>query len=165
MKVSKYKIEENLWRCECGKEFNKYQSLNAHLSHCDYHHKCLGTVRKLRPSELNHSMNWENKSAEEIDKIHKKAGDTIKEKIKSGEIISTWKDKCLPEEMKEKIRISTIKYIENLPNYNGTKARYSHKACIYINKLNKEKNWNLQHAENGGDIQYVDILLMDMIKI
>ena len=151
MKVSKYKIEENLWRCECGKEFNKYQSLNAHLSHCDYHHKCLCTIRKLRPSELNHSMNWENKSVEEIDKIHKKAGNTIKEKIKSGEIISTWKDKRLSEEMKEKIRISTIKYIENLPNYNGTKARYSHKACEYINKLNKEKNWNLQHAENGGE--------------
>lgn len=151
MKVSKYKIGENLWKCECGKEFNKYQSLNAHLSHCDYHHKCLGTVRKLRPSELNNSMNWENKSGEEINNIHKKAGKTIKEKIKSGEIISSWKDKHLPEDMKEKIRISTIKYIEHLPNYNGTKARYSHKACEYINKLNTEMCWNLQHAENGGE--------------
>ena len=72
MKVSKYKIGENLWRCECGKEFNKYQSLNAHLSHCDYHHKCLGTVRKLRPSELNHSNNWENKTEAELKEIHLK---------------------------------------------------------------------------------------------
>jgi hypothetical protein len=62
MKTSKYKIGENLWECECGKKFNKSQSLNAHLSHCDYHHKCLGTVRKLRPSELKHSNNWENKT-------------------------------------------------------------------------------------------------------
>ena len=44
-----------------------------------------------------------------------------------------------------------MKYIESLPNYNGTKARYSHKACEYINKLNEQNNWNLQHAENGGE--------------
>ena len=149
---SKYKISDNLYRCDCGKEFNNYQSLNAHLSHCDYHHKCIGTTRKLRPNEINHSMGWENKSLEEIQNICKKRGETIKEKYKSGEIISIWKGKNLPEDMKEKIRISTIKYIENLPNYNGTKARYSHKACEYINKLNNEKHWNLQHAENGGEI-------------
>lgn len=152
MKVSKYKIGENLWECECGKQFNKSQSLNAHFSHCDYHHKCLGTTRKGHYSELNHSMGWENKSPEEIQNIRKKTGETIKEKYKSGEIISIWKGKNLPEDMKEKIRISTIKYIESLPNYNGTKARYSHKACEYINKLNNEKHWNLQHAENGGEI-------------
>jgi hypothetical protein len=152
MKTSKYKIGENLWECECGKKFNKSQSLNAHLSHCDYHHKCLGTIRKLRPSELNHSNNWENKTEEERKEIHSKIGKILKEKYKSGELESTWKNKHLPEDMKEKIRISTIKYIENLPNYNGTKARYSHKACEYINKLNNEKHWNLQHAENGGEI-------------
>lgn len=152
MKISKYKIGENLWKCECGKEFNKYQSLNAHLSHCDYHHKCIGTTRKLRPSELNHSNNWENKTEEERKEIHLKIGKTLKEKYKSGELKSIWKDKHLPENMKEKIRNSTIKYIENLPNYNGTKARYSHKACEFINFLNKENNWNLQHAENGGEI-------------
>ena len=81
MKISKYKIKENLWRCECGKEFNKFQSLNAHLSHCDYHHECLGTARKLRPSELNHSMNWENKTPEEIKQIKNKANNTRKQKI------------------------------------------------------------------------------------
>ena len=70
--VSKYKINENTWKCECGKEFNNFQSLNAHFSHCDYHHECLGTERKLRPSELNHSMNWENKTDEEIIKIRQK---------------------------------------------------------------------------------------------
>ena len=60
-KVSKYKINENLWRCECGKEFNNCQSLNAHLSHCIFHHECLGTPQKLRPSKINHSINLENK--------------------------------------------------------------------------------------------------------
>lgn len=151
MKVSKYKISENLWKCECGKEFNKYQSLNAHLSHCNYHHQCLGTIRKLRPSELNHSMNWENKTPEEIKQIKIKAGNTIKQKIQQGELISVFKGKHHSEESKQKTRESTLKYIESLPNYNGTKARYSHKACEYINKLNEQNNWNLQHAENGGE--------------
>lgn len=150
-KVSKYKINENLWRCECGKEFNNYQSLNAHLSHCIFHHECLGTIQKLRPSEINHSRNWENKTPDEILIIHKKAAQTRKENIKLGKYKHNWFGKHHTEESKEKTRKSTIKYIESLPNYNGTRARYSHKACEYINKLNEEKHWNLQHAENGGE--------------
>lgn len=152
MKVSKYKISENLWRCECGKEFTKSQSLNAHLSHCDYHHKCLGTMRKLRPHEIDHCMaGWENKSEEEINDYHKKSGITYRQNVISGKYIPVFLGKHHTEDSKQKTRESTIKYIESLPNYNGTKARYSHKACEYINKLNKEKNWKLQHAENGGE--------------
>lgn len=49
---SKYKIDENLYRCECGKEFEKFQSLNAHFSHCDHHHKCCGTIRKGKYTEI-----------------------------------------------------------------------------------------------------------------
>ena len=151
VKTSKYKVDDNLWECECGKQFTKFQSLNAHLSHCDYHHNCMGTVRKLRPSEINHSMNWENKSIEEIKDFHKRSGETYTKHINEGKFEPTFLGKHHTEESKEKTRKSTIKYIESLPNYNGTKARYSHKACIYINNLNKEKNWNLQHAENGGE--------------
>ena len=83
-KVSKYRIGESLWKCECGKEFNNYQSLNAHFSHCDFHHECLGTIRKLRPSEINHSRNWENKSEDEIKLIYNKSSKTYLEKIKNG---------------------------------------------------------------------------------
>ena len=36
---SKYKIKENLYRCECGREFEKHQSLNVHFSHCLIHRK------------------------------------------------------------------------------------------------------------------------------
>lgn len=149
--VSKYKIGENTYQCECGRQFNNYQGLNGHLSHCDYHHNCLGTQRKLRPSELNHSMNWENKSEDEIKEIYKKAGITRTQKLLSGEMIHNWVGKHHTEESKQKTRESTLKYIESLPNYKGTKARYSHKACEFIENLNKEKGWNLQHAENGGE--------------
>ena len=149
---SSRKISDNEWQCECGKIFNTYQGLNGHMSHCDYHHEIMGTKKKLRPNELNHSMNWENKTPEELKEIYKKAGKTISEKIKSGEIKPSFKGKQHSKETKEKIRTSTISYIRKTKG--GFRARYSIRACEYINKLNEEKHWNLQHAENGGEISF-----------
>lgn len=148
--VSERKISKNEWQCECGKIFNNYQSLNAHMSHCDYHHECLGTQKKLRPSELNHSMNWENKTSEEIQQIHNKSGKTLSNKIKSGEVIPSFLGKHHSEESKQKHRIAALKYIEK--TIGPIKVRYSFNGCKYINKLNEEKHRNLQHAENGGEI-------------
>lgn len=148
-KISKYRISDNLWECECGKQFNKSQSLNAHLSHCDYHHECLGTIRKLRPSELNHSMNWENKDNDEISNIRKKSWIIRHKNIEQGIEIPAFSGKHHSEESKQKIRESTIKYIKSCKG--DCKPRYNKKACEYINKLNKQNNWNLQHAENGGE--------------
>lgn len=157
-RVSKYKISDNLYRCECGKEFNNFQSLNAHFSHCDYHHKCLGTERKIRAHEINGSMRWESKTPEEIKEIKKKAGQTLKRRIKNNEIIPSFKGKKHSNESKEKIRNSTIKYLES--TIDNCRARYNKTACQFIDNLNKSNNWNLQHAENGGEVilcgYYVD---------
>lgn len=42
----------------------------------------------------------------------------------------------------------------------GCPINYNKSACEYLNKLNEEKGWNLQHALNGGEIQvgpyYID---------
>lgn len=154
MKVSKYKVGDNLWKCECGREFDNYQSLNGHLSHCKFHHDCLGTSIKLRPSEINKSMNWENKSKDELHKIYIKSGNTRKEKLehdKDGKAINNWYGKHHKEESKQKTRESTIKYIKNL--FGDFRTRYNKNACKYIDKLNKKNHWNLQHAENGGEFQ------------
>ena len=126
-KVSKYKIADNLYKCECGKEFNNFQSLNAHFGHCDFHHECCGTTRKGHTSELTKSMCWENKTTEEIQEIRNKAGKTHSRLMREG--------------------------IINFP-YNG-KPNYNVKACRYIDELNKKFGWNLQHAENGGEIRIV----------
>lgn len=144
------KINDSEYQCECGKIYSNYQSLNAHMSHCEYHHKIIDTERKLRPSEINHTNNWENKSSKEIKEIHKKSGKTYSDKIKSGEIIPPFMGKHHTEESKKKIRLSTIDYINKTKG--GFKTRYSIKACSYIDNLNKEKHWNLQHAENGGEV-------------
>lgn len=146
---SKYKINDNLYRCECGREFNNFQSLNAHFSHCDIHNISVGRITKRRVYPK--TMHWENKTPEEICEIHNKTKKTLKNKYISCEIKGSFTGKSHTEETKEKIRESTIKYLEKTKG--GCKARYSIIACKYIDELNKKNNWNLQHAENGGEVQ------------
>jgi hypothetical protein len=160
MKVSKYKISDHLYRCECGREFDNPQSLNAHLSHCKYHHECVGTEIKKRPHELNHIMaGWDKFSDTEKNDIFKKSTYTLKERYKNGDLTPTWKDKNIPENTKAKQRKSMLKRIEDQCKEHIT-PRYSKKSIEYINNLNKSRNWNLQHAENGGE-KYVDGYWLD----
>ena len=56
------------------------------------------------------------------------------------------------EETKYKQRVSRLKWIENIGGRNTNSGKFFNKvACGYLNQLNKEKNWNLQHALNGGE--------------
>lgn len=156
---SKYKINDNEYKCECGKIFDNFQSLNAHLSHCDFHHTVIGTEKKLRPHEKEHCMaGWENKEIKEIEEIHKKSGKTLSKRLQSGEIINHWIGKHHKPETLEKKRKIAIAYREKM--IKGCRAAYNVNACKYIDKLNEEKGWNLQHALNGGEIKlfgyYVD---------
>lgn len=89
-----YKISDNLYRCECGKEFNNYQSLNAHLSHCKFHCKCIGKEYKPRKHEIEHKMcGWDNFSEGKRKEIQEQTNNTLKNKYKSGELISYWSNK------------------------------------------------------------------------
>ena len=142
---SKYKISDNLYKCECSKEFNNYQSLNGHLSHCDIHCKCLN---KSRNDGHKGTRYWENKSKDEINIIYHNAHHTLRTKYKNGELVNNWKDKHHTEESKDKIRLSQAKNHKILE----TGPLYNKKSIEYINNLNKQNNWNLQHAENGGEI-------------
>ena len=146
---SKYKIGD-IYKCECGKEFNNFQSLNAHLSHCEFHHTVNNTERKKRPHEINKTMaGWENKTDEEKKKIHDKSGRSLSENLKSGKTKNHWCGKKHTEESLLHQRESSIKYREQLcPNCS---AAYSIKGCEYIDTLNEEKGWHLQHALNGGE--------------
>ena len=144
-KKSKYKINDNLYRCECGKEFNNSQSLNAHFSHCNIHHALRGTVRK---DFHKGTLYWENKTEEEIKSIHEKSRRTLIERLSSGEINPAFLGKHHTEENKDKIRISSSK-IHKIIN---TGPLYNRKSIAYIDQLNRQNNWKLQHAENGGEI-------------
>ena len=48
-KKSKYKIVDGLYRCECGREFNNYQSLNAHFCWCMVHKRACGLKEEIAP--------------------------------------------------------------------------------------------------------------------
>ena len=52
---------------------------------------------------------------------------------------------------KEKLRKITIDRISKLKG--EYKTMYNKKACYFINSLNEKMGWNLQHAENGGEIE------------
>lgn len=147
---SKYKIGD-IYKCECGKEFDNYQSLNAHLSHCEIHHKCVGTERKLRANEIYHSMLWDNKTEKEIQEIHDKSGKTKSENLKSGKTKNHWLGKKQSDLAKQHHREAAIKLRKKL--ISGCAASYNKKSCEFIDILNEAKNWHLQHAENGGEVE------------
>ena len=142
---SKYKISDNLYRCECGKEFNNYQSLNGHLCHCQIH---CDILNKPRNDTHKGTCYWENKTKEEIKEIHLRSTKTLKERYKNGKIIPSFLGKHVSEENKIHLRELRSQQLKD-KNMN---LNYSKKACKYIDKLNEENHWNLQHAENGGEI-------------
>ena len=142
----------DVYVCECGKEFVFYQSLNAHFSHCNIHHLAIVTEHKLRPHEIDKCMcGWKNKSEEEINKIHEKSGKSLSENLKTGKTKNHWCGKKHSEETKEKKRIVAINLRKEMVD--GCCAAYNKKGCEYIDKLNEEKGWHLQHALNGGEIE------------
>lgn len=59
----------------------------------------------------------------------------------------------LSEETKHKMRIALISNLKNKNIKFGYKGanNYNKNACNFIDKINKEKGWNLKHAENGGE--------------
>lgn len=80
----------------------------------------------------------------------KRMSETKKKKYENGELQSSFKGHHHSKVSKEKMRISTFKYLNCLKNVKC--PRYNKESIMYINKLNEEKGWNLQHAENGGEI-------------
>ena len=149
--ISKHKSDES-YVCECGKTYYNVQSLRAHFSHCEKHHKDTNIPNKLRPHEIEKTMSgWESKTKDEIKEIHEKSGKTYSKNQKSGKTKNAWLGRKHSEISKQHHREGTIRYRHKL--YPGTIANYNKNGCEYINKLNEEKGWHLQHAENGGEIE------------
>lgn len=165
-KVSKY-LQNGKYVCECGKTFDYYQSFNAHLSHCDIHHQCVGTIRHKRPNELNHTMCWENKTQTDINEIHKKAGRTLSKNIKDGKVIPIWKDKHLPDNMKQNISKGIKKAIREHPesycqsNINGRCKKVRCGNVVFdsiweyeVSKLLDSENIRWERPTTGFEYEY-----------
>lgn len=139
--------------CECGRHFNNPQSLNTHFGHCEIH---ANIFRKTHNRDYYHPkkgcmQGWNSKSKEEINLIHNKVNETLRRKYELGELKGSFAGKHHSEETKEKIRSKALDLISN--KFGKIQANFSVKACKYIDKLNKENNWKLQHALNGGEVR------------
>jgi|ERR1035441_7794075 hypothetical protein len=65
---------------------------------------------------------------------------------------NSWsKGRKVTDYTKYKLRMRKIEELRKKGIEPG-KHNYNPKACEFIDKLNKEKGWNLQHALNGGEI-------------
>lgn len=135
----------NIYKCECGKEFNSYYALNGHYGHCDIH---CNLLNKKRNDYHKGTNRWDHISSEKQKIYHQKQGKTLSYNLQNGITKHPFKDKHHSEETKQKLR---EKYIERMIK-NGRIATFNINACEYFDKLNKENNWNLQHAKNGGEI-------------
>ena len=62
------------------------------------------------------------------------------------------------EETKYKNRLATVNDLFK-KGIIGKSINHNPRACEFIDKLNKEKGWNLQHAENGGEIELYGYLV------
>lgn len=144
--------KDDKYICECGKEFDNYLSLCAHFSHCNLHHELNNIKSYKRPHEIKYIMSgWEKFNEDDLKEIRMKSSKTYSEKVKSGEIKIHQSNKPHTIEEKEKIRNGTLKYLESIVGQ--IRCRYSKKGCEYIDNLNKLYGWNLQHAENGGEVR------------
>lgn len=167
----------------CGKIDTAY-----HVSHdglnCEYCNKLCKNKNSLAQHELRCKENPDRKSFDSLVAYNKKLSsmrdtigfnintstrvakstETLRRRYKSGELVSPMKGKPgtftgrkHTTESKAKIRASTLSYIENL--HGSVQARYNITACRYIDFINSQFNWHLQHAENGGEARVCNYFL------
>lgn len=129
--------------------------------HCDF---IAETRRKLKVhtheqhSEITKKSCWNKGLTSKTHPSINRAVTKLKARYASGEIVAHQKGKPHTQEVKDKIRIGTIRYF--LTNNVPFSPRVSVKGCRYIDKLNEVNHWNLQHGMNGGEIS-IDGFFLD----
>lgn len=119
------------WICKyCNQEFTSRQKLFEHYKICD-------EKLKLPVDSLGRII---SKSG------HQKAAETLHNRYKTGELKHTIYHFNSEERAHLAMKMKERRQIVNF------QCNYNPKACEYMDKLNKENHWNLQHALNGGEI-------------
>lgn len=162
------KIENNLRRVDtnvrivrrklkckyCDREVSGEGCLFLHERSCK---KNPNRVKRYVSGEGKSHQSWnKGKTALEDERI-KKCSLTRKENASKG--LHKKVKRKHSETTKSILRQKMIQYIKT--NGNGEFGQhYSVRGCEYIDKLNKEMGWNLQHAQNGGEFE-VDGFFLD----
>lgn len=93
---------------------------------------------------------WNKGLTKNTDKRVLKSSQTLKSRYVSGEIVTPMKGKHHSLESRHKTRISTLEYLKSVKGH--IKPRYNVNSIPIIEKYSSEYGWNMQHAENGGEI-------------
>ena len=118
-----------MYKCECGREFEKAQSINAHYSHCLVH-------RNGKP-EVSRG-GWKIS-----DEVHQKQGRTFSENVKNGKTIPSFRGKHHSLESRQKMANSSKE-----KNNGMVKCKYFEVYCPFENKIAKmQGTWEKRFAE------------------
>lgn len=167
-KLNKSKRNPDGWLCNyCGKKFESKRILYNHI-HELHPQNCYGK-RQIKKQWICNYCNSEFKTrtklyehykiCEEKNKLphdslgriiseegHKNAGKSLHKKYSSGEL------KYIKHTCSSETRANLAMKMKERRQIVNFQCNYNPKACEYMDKLNKENHWNLQHALNGGEI-------------
>jgi hypothetical protein len=132
-----------------------------HKDKISSHHKLFGVGKwmmgrqpsaetKLKISEFHKGKCISHEVRLKISKTHTGMRHSEESKKK---ISNSGKGRITSEETKEKLRIATRRAIENGKICVKNWFCFNPWSCIYIDALSLDTGWNLQHAENGGEIR------------
>jgi len=130
---------------KCNKDiyYSRKDSLNRAIEENRVCHQCRGGWKFSDEIKKKYSISKLGSKNPMFGKTH---SDEHKEKLSKKS-----KGRKDTDEVKEKKRISTLKRIKK----QGREISFNPKACEFIDKLNKERGWNLHHALNGGEYQVI----------
>lgn len=169
------KYEDNIKNCNNLNKNNSERKNKEYwkdkICYCSYCNKLLHSENSLKQHEIRckenpnhiqyelykHNLKVHNNEIEIWNK-NKTGKDNISIKKQSLNLKKYYenhehhnKGLIMSETEKEKRRLGIINYLKKIKK--DFKPQYSINGCKYIDKLNEEKHWNLQHAKNGGEVE------------
>lgn len=91
-----------MYKCKCGKEFSKSQSLNSHKARCPIHRNGIAPVKR------NHGGGWNKGLNKENDIRVSKQAESLKNNYRSGKIINGFSGHKHSDEFRKKMSESVI---------------------------------------------------------
>jgi len=137
-----------MYKCICGKEFEKSQSLNAHYSHCLIHRNGKKPIDRF----LN-TRNWNKGLSKETDERVKKFGESYSNNIKTGKTVPGRLGKHISEKTRE---ILSIK--QSINHSGGICKWYDYRKPNGISQK-LQGTWEVKFAS------YLNVIDEDWIKI